>query len=227
MSRLSYYVPHPTCQIPNLGAMYEELFGRRSTGRFVEVGAYDGVQWSNTSFLATVGWKGIYIEPVQEFAAACALHHASNNVHVFPVACGREEDRAVTLHVGGSLSTVSERYIDVYNKLPWAQGNHQGVTRRVPACSLSTILESAEWEIGFDLLVVDVEGGEQAVFDGFDLLKWQPQVMIVELHQGNPDFDAFPDVKEANDLLRREILASGYTEFYVDQINTIFRRKEL
>lgn len=225
MNRLGYYVPHPTCQIPNLGAMYEELFGRRSTGHFVEVGAYDGVQWSNTSFLATIGWQGIYVEPVQEFAAACALHHASNNVHVFPVACGREETRAITLHLGGSLSTVSDRYVDVYNKLPWAQGNHHGVTRQVPACALNTILESACWPNVFDLLVVDVEGGEQAVFDGLDLDRWQPHVVIAELHHGNADFDAFPDVKEANARLRSEILAYGYAVFYEDQINTVFRRR--
>jgi FkbM family methyltransferase len=219
-----YYVPHSTCQIQNLGVLYEELFGKRNAGRFAEVGAYDGITWSNTSFLAALGWQGIYVEPVQEYAAACALHHSTNNVHVIPVAAGRDDEHTVTLHLGGSLSTVSEHYVEVYNKLPWARGNHRGVTRQVPACSLNAILENALWDPHFELLVVDVEGGEQAVFDGFDVAYWQPQVMIVELHQDNPDFDAFPAVKEAKEALRREILAHGYREFYVDSINTIFTK---
>jgi hypothetical protein len=37
-----YYPTAPTCQVPYLSAKYEQFFGRRDTGWFVEVGAFDG-----------------------------------------------------------------------------------------------------------------------------------------------------------------------------------------
>jgi hypothetical protein len=73
----------------------------------------------------------------------------------------------------------------------------------------------------FELLVVDVEGAEPDVFAGFDLTAWRPQALIVELHEGNPDFTATAD---ASGKLRADILGSGYREIYVDIVNTIFAR---
>lgn len=50
-----------TCQIPffnSLSDLYTFVFGYRTDGLFVEVGAYDGESFSNTSGLADIGWKG-------------------------------------------------------------------------------------------------------------------------------------------------------------------------
>ena len=42
-----------SCQIKNLSNIYEKLFGpNKLDGYFVEVGAYDGESFSNTSGLA-------------------------------------------------------------------------------------------------------------------------------------------------------------------------------
>ena len=49
------------CQIPNLADIYLENFGYKRDGYFVEVGAYDGVSWSNTFGLAAIGWGGRYL----------------------------------------------------------------------------------------------------------------------------------------------------------------------
>src|SRR5262245_29035772 len=53
-----------SCQIPNLREQYESLGLSPHTGYFVEVGAFDGESFSNTSFLADQGWSGLYVEPV-------------------------------------------------------------------------------------------------------------------------------------------------------------------
>ena len=42
-----------------------QIFRERSTGYFIEVGAYDGVQLSNTYFLEQMGWHGLLIEPIE------------------------------------------------------------------------------------------------------------------------------------------------------------------
>jgi hypothetical protein len=45
-----------SCQIPDLRERYESLGLNPHTGYFLEVGAFDGESFSNTSFLADQGW---------------------------------------------------------------------------------------------------------------------------------------------------------------------------
>ena len=80
-----YSVLSPTCQIPNLNAIYEKYFADR-IGTFVEVGGNDGLLWSNTWGLAEAGWTGLYLEPVGELVKQCRLIHAHNKVTVIQTA---------------------------------------------------------------------------------------------------------------------------------------------
>ena len=41
-----------------------QVFRRRPSGYFIEVGAYDGVTLSNTYFLEQMGWCGLLVEPI-------------------------------------------------------------------------------------------------------------------------------------------------------------------
>src|SRR5258708_6764498 len=47
-------------------------FGGKREGYFVEVGAFDGENLSNTYFLEkALGWQGILVEPIPKLAAQC------------------------------------------------------------------------------------------------------------------------------------------------------------
>jgi hypothetical protein len=73
----------------DLNRIYQEAFGFRSHGSFVEVGASDGESYSNTCGLADIGWEGIYVEPVKELAKKCRLRHRKNDVSVYNCAARR------------------------------------------------------------------------------------------------------------------------------------------
>lgn len=220
---MTFYEPHPTCQIPNLPALYEDLFGRTDCGQFVEVGAYDGETYSNTSFLADLGWRGLYLEPITEQAAACALRHLRNfRTRMLPVAAAAH-DGMIELLVRGPLTTGSPAVAALHDRLAWADAHrHQG-RRMVPCRRLGPLLEQAGYPADFDLLVVDVEGAEADVIAGLDLSRWRPRAMIVELHEGNPEHEAFANESRA---LRAAIETAGYEVIYADQINTVFRCRD-
>ena len=55
-----------TSQIEDLHNIYQKVFGYKTDGFFVEVGAYDGHRWSNTTPLIEANWSGIMIEPVSK-----------------------------------------------------------------------------------------------------------------------------------------------------------------
>ena len=59
-------IANSTCQIPGLDAIYDQYFGDK-IGSFVEVGAFDGMTYSNTWHLANRGWYGVYIEAHPDF----------------------------------------------------------------------------------------------------------------------------------------------------------------
>jgi hypothetical protein len=73
-------------------------------------------------------------------------------------------------------------------------------------------LERAGAPVGFDLLVIDVEGAERQVFAGFDLEKWMPKTLLVELEDEHPDFlDNQRVVRDAG-MIRSRIEAAGYRD---------------
>jgi FkbM family methyltransferase len=162
-----YYRPPRSCQIPNLGFLYELFFGRRSDGFFVEVGAYDGISFSNTSCLAEAGWQGLFIEPVPEFAQRCRARYAGNElIEVIECAVG-SSDTPIELLVGGPLTTANQALASEYADVPWSKeiaANMRSI--EVPQVRLDDLLSERPIAPGFDLLVVDVEGFEASVMRG-------------------------------------------------------------
>jgi len=210
-----------SCQIPSLGEIYKKYFGE-TLGTFVEIGAYDGESFSNTSCLADKGWIGVYVEPVSNYYLKCKARHARNNVQVLNFAVGLEE-KEIDLFVGESITTTLAAQVDRYAEIPWSKG----VTFSKSSCkqtTLENILRKTSIPVGFELLVVDVEGAEDAVIRSFDINKWCPKMMIVELEDEHPSFAKYKDHVDNHRGIREYILNSGYVEIYRDTINTIFIR---
>jgi FkbM family methyltransferase len=212
----------PDCQTPELAALYARWFGMRTDGRFVEVGAFDGQTMSNTACLADAGWTGLYIEPVPEYAALCRQRHARNpRITVAECAVGATA-APIALQVRGLISGVSPAHQRAYDVSAWAQPAPRERTITVPQLPLDRVLEAAALPPGFELLVVDVEGHEPAVFAGCDLARWRPTMLVVELFDGGADFDAFPALVAEHAALRTALLAAGYDAVHVDAVNSVF-----
>jgi len=215
----SFYRPAESCQIPILGGLYEHVFGERRDGTFVEVGAYDGHTFSNTSCLADLGWGGLYIEPIPWAFEQCRQRHRSNpRVTALNCAIGAH-DGTVELWVAGQFSTASTAVLEHDIARGWLA---PGAAERheVPQLRLDTALRQTAIQPGFDLLVVDVEGMEESVFDGFDVDYWRPGCMIVELIEDDDDDSRSQMARR----LRKRIESHGYAEVYGDGGNAMFRR---
>lgn len=218
-----FYNVSPTCQVPRLAAMYERYFGRRIDGCFVEVGAYDGDYASNTSGLADIGWTGYYIEPVPAYYNRCKLRHASNkNITVSQIAIGAEQ-KTVKINVGGPLSTVRDDVKRLFETLDWAKGNFTGEKILVQQLTLENYLIKHKVKHQFELLVIDVEGYEWEILCNFDIMKWMPQMIIIELHDQNDDYILLRG--ECNNIVRY-FDQNRYKIIYKDFSNTIYVPKD-
>ena len=215
----TFYPVGSDCQVGGWDYLLELAFGRRQRGYFVEVGANDGVSHSNTYVLAELGWDGIYVEPVPDLAKLCRRNHRGHSVQVVEVAVSAPGVDHLEVAVAGELSSASPVIVDLYRTLPWAR---QHVTDRVVvvrAVTLDQILSDYSVPIEFDLLVVDVEGFEEEVFQGLDLQRFRPRVIVVELVDTHRDFSKMVD---SSLRIRSRIEDAGYVVQYKDAVNTVF-----
>ena len=218
-----YNIPS-TCQIKDLASIYSEYFKQSSAGVFVEVGAYDGETCSNTSCLADLGWRGVYVEPVLDFFNRCKARHSHNtNITAINCSVGTTEGE-INLYVGDMITTTSLEQVHRYSEIDWAQH----ITFNQSKCiqtTLENILINNNITPNFDLLVIDVEGKENEVLHSFNLKKWSPKMLIVELEDNHPSFTKYSSHIEDHRNARNYIIQAGYYEIYRDYINTIFIKK--
>ena len=220
-----FYRPEETCQVQNLGNIYEELFNRKTNGVFVEVGAYDGRLVSNTSCLASIGWRGLYVEPVPEYYKLCVDWNRGNeNIDVANCAVGQEEG-FIEIHVAGAWTTaLNDQKLHYDNLWNGNMPNQKGIIT-VPKRRMETLLQIHNIPTDFDVLVIDVEGMELDVVSSFDLNHWRPKLAIVELEDEHPDHSFLPHGVERCQAVREIFKKSGYDELQRDKINTVFVRR--
>jgi FkbM family methyltransferase len=154
-------------------ALIKEFFSTRGAGFFVDVGAADPQVNSQSWHLEQLGWSGVLVEPRPEFAEKL---RRARRARVFEVACSskRNSGRAMTLRVRGGLSTLNDNLV-VAGLKP-----HNEISVQIR--TLDDVLVEAGAPAPVDFLSIDVEGPEVELFDGFDLARWQPRLLLIEDH---------------------------------------------
>jgi FkbM family methyltransferase len=146
-----------------------KYFGEKRTGFFVEVGACDPEEISNTLLLERNGWNGILVEP--QSTCCERLRQARPKAQLFQVACGSPEQRGkAILHLKGQTS-----------KLTSLTGADLAAVRHeeVQVITLDDVLEQAgNPQINF--ISIDVEGNDLQVLRGFDIKRHRPQLIVIE-----------------------------------------------
>jgi FkbM family methyltransferase len=209
------FQPRSDCQIKNLANIYFAHFNPKVPGTFVEVGAFDGVSYSNTVFLAEMGWQGLYIEAHPEFAAKCAENHrARPNVRTLSCAVGAQKGPVKLYVIGECSSTKWDK-----SAVDWGGDKDRYIT--IEMRTLDEILETEGVEPKFDLLVIDVEQGELDVLAGLDLARWRPKMAIIETH----DMDSAPERNWKATPIKEIMFKQDYQVIHTDAINTIFLRR--
>ena len=154
---------------------------------FVEVGAFDGVHYSNVRRLAErYGWTGICVEPVQKNYQKLVESYRGLGVDCVRAAAGNEEkiswiNVSTYPHLpqwGSDVASLSDREMDRWTKLYGARWEKEQVSVK----RLTTILDECN-VTDFDLLSVDAEEFGLEVLLGLDFERFQPQLICIEYGQ--------------------------------------------
>ncbi len=209
----------------------ESIFRNKRKGFFVEIGAFDGVQFSNTKFYEeALGWKGICVEPIPEHFESLVINRPNS---ACINACIAEVPGTATFQRVKSkdphtemLSGLLDKYCSRHlNRTLRATEKDRGEIEmiEVECIRLDTILDQNQ-VTHIDYLSIDTEGGELAILKSIDFNRYDITVIGVENNYSSPDFKAFME-------------NSGYTlvgqlgdEIYlknaeIERINSSFRKK--
>ncbi len=164
----------------------EEFFAQQPPDHrvFVEVGAFDGVHYSNVRRLVEHhGWSGVSIEPVGRNFENLTRSYAGHPVRCIRAAASNTPGE-VALHVssyphlpqwGSDVASISGA-----DNARWEKRYQASWSREVvPARTLTSILDEAGIR-GFDLLTIDAEGHDLEVLESLDLDRFQPQLVVIE-----------------------------------------------
>ncbi len=168
----------------------DELFDDQGDGFFIEVGAYDGYTYAVTFALESQGWSGLLVEPVPSLHARAQARRPGARVVNAALSRRGSTGTASFTHILGSgaddydaSSYLNEPDARGFSKRPPAKTNVEHV--EVPLTTMTDLLSDHKGAI--DLVVIDVEGGEMNLLDGFDLDRFRPRVILIEDHNLGDD----------------------------------------
>ena len=165
------------------------------TRRFVEVGAFDGVHYSNVRRMQEHhGWSGLCVEPVPKNFKKLSISYQGADVRCVQAAVSTQ-DGELDIHVshyphlpdwGSDVASLAgadqERWTQRYGA--------QWTVEKVPARRLSRLLDEAGID-DFDLLSIDAEGHDLEILQSLDFERFQPQLIVVEYGSKRDDILSF------------------------------------
>ena len=148
---------------------------RRSKGYFVEFGATDGCELSNTYLLERdFGWSGIVAEPNPAYQAALRRNRRCS---ISDECVWSRSGETLPFKVVDSyppLSTIAEyQNADQHDR-------SQATTIEVPTISLNDLLQRHGAPRQIDYISIDTEGSELAILEAFDFSAYDVSIFTIE-----------------------------------------------
>ena len=180
-----------------------ELLLPKGVNSFIDIGANDGVLFSNSFKFAKKGADGLCIEPSRNSFRKLRLNHLFHP----KVKC---INRAVS-NINGHIFLNEDGYESTLSYVSKSKNNN---AYSVKCQTLDKILENYPQLLDIDLLTVDVEGHEREVFDALTNDKFKAKVIIIESN------------KTQNEELLKINSLKNYKPEYFNGVNTVLIHKE-
>ena len=159
-----------------------DVLGWQTEGFFIEVGAFDGYHYSVTHALEAMGWNGLLIEALPGPYEKCRERRTHSRV--VNAALGRRGASGTVNFVSvqdqyGGMLSYAEAKSDHAKSV---EGKFKMSTIEAKLTSMDELLKDHNGPI--DVAVIDVEGAEVDVLDGFNLEKYRPRLLVIEDNTG-------------------------------------------
>ncbi len=160
-----------------------KYFDKKKNGLIVEVGAFDGIHFSNSYSLANIGWRSLCMEPTPAMYKKLTTNRPK--AECFNVAVVGDEAINQIDFLTEELGLLSGVNIDVEDvRLRYKRRGlkfKEPEKIKVNAKTLNSIFRELKLKPGeIDCITIDVEGFEMDVLRGFEMALYKPQLVIIE-----------------------------------------------
>ncbi len=155
--------------------LIRDYFRDRRNGAFLDVGANDYRNESNTYLETQLGWSGVAIDALEEFAAGYQEHRP--RTQFFALLASDVADLTAQFFVPDTNKLVTS----VSRKFTEDEG-HPGVAQAVPTTTLDVVLAKAGLS-RLDFMSMDIELSEPKALAGFDIDRFHPALRCIEAHE--------------------------------------------
>ncbi len=185
----------------------------KRNGYFVEFGACDGGDGSNTLLLESdFAWNGILAEPARVWHQR--LLNSGRRARVSTKCVWSRSGETITFNETDlpALSTI--RSFSGTDR--WASQRSKGHSYEVETISLNDLLTECKAPLDIDYISIDTEGSELEILRAFDFSKYRVSVITCE-HNFTGARDRIRELLEANGYARRLQELSRFDDWYVRQ----------
>ncbi len=179
-------------------------------GYFVEIGAHDGVDLSNTLLLENIGWRGIVAEPNPELATPL---RANRRCYICTDAVHSESGLTVDFEItrDSTLSRISDFNPNDHHE-HLRQADHKTVA--VKTISLADLLDQAGAPSFIEFLSIDTEGSEYEILSALDFSRWRFGSICVE-HNYTPARERIHDLLSRHGYERIQPELTLFDDWYI------------
>lgn len=194
-----------------------QVHNRRKNGFFVEIGAHDGVELSNTYLLEKrYQWDGICIEANPKSYKSLQENRRAKCLNI----CIGEDEGEVLFHLDGMMGGIIEHPDDV------TESN----LVRLKTHPLESVLDTHNAPNTIDYLSIDVEGAEEKILSAFNFDRYTFLSMTIE--RPTPAIETLLKNKQYLKVMEIPGLDSFYihqshADTYLSNIMAIGRAKRL
>jgi FkbM family methyltransferase len=164
--------------------VYENYFQNKTNGYFVDIGAHNGITFSNSKFFEELGWTGVCVEPnpkvfkILQAGRKCkcimkAISDHTGTAQFFQIVEGADM-------LSGLTDEFNQRGIEnIYANLTGVENEFEYIDVELEL--FDNIIDNTT----IDFLSLDTEGNELKILQTIDFNKYDIKVITVE----NNDYD--------------------------------------
>ena len=157
-----------------------DFFKNKSNGFYIDIGCYHPVKYSNTALIYNKGWTGINLDLNQTSIDLFNIARKRDKNICAAVSNNNELTEFYFDHLLSPVNTLSKEFSDLsYKNI----SRNKYIKKKIHKYTFDKIVEKYQLKIpDIDFLNIDAEGHDYEVLEGFNLNKFKPKIICIELY---------------------------------------------
>tara|TARA_Y100000389_G_C17413180_1_gene492147 strand:+ start:409 stop:1065 length:657 start_codon:yes stop_codon:yes gene_type:complete len=195
----------------------KKFFKNKKKGFYVDIGCYHPIDGNNTYLLYKKGWQGINIDLNK--TSIDLFNRARKNDNNLNVAISNKSKKIKFYYRKkiNMLNTINKKFAKNSFRKGFKTGSIQSQT-------LNSILSKSKFKNKkIDFLNIDIEGNEINALESFNLKKYSPKLICIEIHNNTSGRNTKDYFK--NDPIYKFLCKKNYKYIWNNEFSYIFRVK--